>query len=236
MQYLVEPVTGFWYHGWEFNVPQTDPLVKGHNFVKAPWARGNAWITLSFPLFIEITQLPPSDPLYRMIVSTLERQVDSLVATQDETTGLWHTLLVDPTSYVETSASSGFAVGILMAIKLVCPVCLYGANPDADVRRACSRARNTSHARRKRFKVSLPRSRRMARSTMYLSEQVLTAGLCNITKMFQSLPCLTDRHSPYGLWWSGSVHADGQAERLRETNASMKNNNSANALAHDVCV
>jgi len=119
LEYLLEPKSGLWYHGWEFTVPQKDPLVKGHNFVDALWARGNAWITIALPLFVQITDLALDDPFRRTVVSLLERQVDALVATQDAETGLWHTLLVDPTSYVETSASAGFAAGISMAIKLV---------------------------------------------------------------------------------------------------------------------
>lgn len=115
IEYLMEPKTGLWYHGWEFT-PEKGPLQKGHNFVDALWARGNAWITLSLPIFLSITELPPTDPTYRILVSTLQRQVDALVATQDPETGLWHTLLVDPTSYVETSASAGFAAGIMMAL------------------------------------------------------------------------------------------------------------------------
>lgn len=118
-EYLMEPKSGLWYHGWEFIVPQTDPLIKGHNFVDALWARGNSWITLALPLFVEITQPPADDPFRRIVVSLLERQVDALVGTQDLSTGLWHTLLNDPSSYVETSASAGFAAGILMAMNTV---------------------------------------------------------------------------------------------------------------------
>jgi unsaturated rhamnogalacturonyl hydrolase len=52
-------------------------------------------------------------------VSTLRRQCDALVKLQDAQTGLWHTLLDDPTSYVETSAAAGFAAGMFMALRLV---------------------------------------------------------------------------------------------------------------------
>lgn len=36
---------------------------------------------------------------------------------QDES-GMWHTLVDDPTSYVEASATCGFAYGILRAVDL----------------------------------------------------------------------------------------------------------------------
>ncbi|WVF71710.1 hypothetical protein IAT40_006518 [Kwoniella sp. CBS 6097] len=113
-QYLMNEVTGFWYHAWKFDESGTS----GSHNCDAPWGRGNCWITLAIPMFIELTGLPPTDPVYRILVSTLQRQVDALVPLQDPTSGLWHTLLDDPSSYVETSGSSGFVGGILMATRL----------------------------------------------------------------------------------------------------------------------
>jgi unsaturated rhamnogalacturonyl hydrolase len=72
---------------------------------------------------LSLTELPPNDPIYRTLVSTLQRQVDALVKLQDPKTGLWHTLLDDPNSYVETSAAAGFAAGIFMATRLVRNLC-----------------------------------------------------------------------------------------------------------------
>ena len=42
--------------------------------------------------------------------------MDALAACQDES-GLWHTILDDPDSYLETSASCAFAYGILKAVR-----------------------------------------------------------------------------------------------------------------------
>ncbi|WWC62291.1 uncharacterized protein I303_104887 [Kwoniella dejecticola CBS 10117] len=91
----------------------------GTHSSNALWARGNCWITLAIPMFIELTGLAPSDPVYRMLVSTFHRQVDALIPLQDTASGLWHTLLDDPSSYVETSGSAGFVGGMLMGIRLV---------------------------------------------------------------------------------------------------------------------
>lgn len=79
----------------------------------------NVQITLAIPMFLELVQLPPTDPTYRILISTLTRQVDALLPLQDPATGLWRTLLVDPTSYVEVSATAGFVGGILKAIRSV---------------------------------------------------------------------------------------------------------------------
>ncbi len=70
-------------------------------------------------MFLNLVKLPNNDPVYKSLISTLERQVDGLLKFQDESTGLWRTLVDDPTSYVETSASAGFSAGMLMAIRLV---------------------------------------------------------------------------------------------------------------------
>ena len=119
IQYLVDTSTGLWFHGWVFT--PDDAKSKGNNFARALWARGNCWITVSIPIFLEIMgdRLGGDDPVRKLLVSTFRRQVDALVPLQDAKTGLWHTLLLDPNSYVETSASAGFAAGIFAGLRLV---------------------------------------------------------------------------------------------------------------------
>lgn len=108
VKYLTDRDTGLWYHGWTFE--------ERHNFAKALWGRGNCWITAAIPIFLEIdTQCPPS--VSRFLKETLKRQVESLKEYQDPT-GMWHTLVDDAGSYVETSATCGFAFGILQAIQM----------------------------------------------------------------------------------------------------------------------
>lgn len=89
-----------------------------HHFGKALWGRGNCWITVSIPDFIDLLKLPPTDGLRLFLASTLKAQIDALVKLQDPETGLWRTILNDPTSYLEASATAGFAYGILKAIRL----------------------------------------------------------------------------------------------------------------------
>jgi len=112
----MDSASGLWYHGWEF-----DGKGSGHNYAQALWGRGNCWATLAIPMFLDLVKLPPNDPTHRHLLATLQRQVDGLIPLQDAETGLWRTLLDDPTSYVETSATAGFVGGILMGIRLVCP-------------------------------------------------------------------------------------------------------------------
>lgn len=71
-------------------------------------------------MFLDLLDLPKTDPTYRFLVHTLDRQVNALLPLQDPETGLWRTVLMDPTSYVEVSATAGFVGGMLKAIQSVC--------------------------------------------------------------------------------------------------------------------
>jgi unsaturated rhamnogalacturonyl hydrolase len=106
--YLMDRETGLWFHGWTFE--------GNHNFARARWARGNSWLTMVIPDFLELVDLPESDPVRRFLVEVLDAQVAALAELQDDS-GLWHTLLDDPSSYVEASATAGFAYGILKAVR-----------------------------------------------------------------------------------------------------------------------
>lgn len=108
IKYLFDRKTGLWFHGWSFE--------KRNNFAEALWARGNCWITISIPDFLELTELKENDPIREILLDTLRNQVKALSKCQDES-GLWHTILNDSTSYLEASATAGFAYGILKAIR-----------------------------------------------------------------------------------------------------------------------
>ena len=105
-KYLCDKVSGLWYHGWSFK--------ENNNFAGAFWGRGNCWITMAVPEFLSICEC--SEPVKRMLVNALRDQVESLRAYQAEN-GMWHTLVDDEDSYVEASATCGFAYGILKAVK-----------------------------------------------------------------------------------------------------------------------
>lgn len=108
IRYLFDTKTGLWFHGWTFE--------GNNNFANALWGRGNCWITAAIPLYIEI--LPDmSDSIKKYLINTLECQIKALEKYQHHS-GLWCTIIDDETSYVETSASAGFAYGILKAIHI----------------------------------------------------------------------------------------------------------------------
>ena len=105
-KYLADPKTGLWYHGWTFN--------GNHNFVEAFWGRGNCWVTIAIPEFLEMVECDAVTR--RMLTGILRNQVESLKQYQ-ASSGMWHTLIDDDTSYVEASATCGFAYGILKALR-----------------------------------------------------------------------------------------------------------------------
>jgi unsaturated rhamnogalacturonyl hydrolase len=109
IKYLQDTRTGLFFHGWTFEDG-------GHNFARALWARGNSWLTIVIPEFIELLDLPPSDPIRRHLLDALEAQCRALKKFQHES-GLWHTLVdqADEGSYLEASATAGFAFGMLKA-------------------------------------------------------------------------------------------------------------------------
>lgn len=109
IKYLVDRRTGLFFHGYTFD--------GNHHFAEALWARGNSWITMVIPEFIELLNLQPGDYYRDVLLETFQAQVETLVELQDQESGLWHTLLDDPSLYLESSASAGFAYGILKGVR-----------------------------------------------------------------------------------------------------------------------
>lgn len=109
-QYLADRKTGCWFHGWTFE--------GNHNFVNALWARGNCWVTIFIPMFLDICKdYPLGAAVKRCLVESWQHQVEALLIYQ-KSDGLWPTLLDDGESYSEASATAGFLWGIQKGIGL----------------------------------------------------------------------------------------------------------------------
>ncbi|PGH13551.1 hypothetical protein AJ79_03544 [Helicocarpus griseus UAMH5409] len=116
--YLFDRETGLFFHGWQFNIDGS-ALRLGHNFANARWARGNSWLTIVIPEFLELVDadLSANDPFRIQLLDILGAQCSALAKLQ-EPLGVWRTLLDHPAdegSYPEASATAGFAYGILKA-------------------------------------------------------------------------------------------------------------------------
>lgn len=105
--YLADQKTGLWYHGFHFE--------GRHNFGKVFWARGNCWITMAIPELLVIVE--PGGSVRDYLLRAYRLQVEALSRLQDSS-GLWHTVLDDKSSYLEASGSAGIGAGILRGVEL----------------------------------------------------------------------------------------------------------------------
>lgn len=100
--FLQDEATNLYYHGW-------DHLAQNH-MSGIFWARGNAWAALTMAKALEIVDV--ALPAFMIIEGSMRDQLSALVRLQSEE-GLWHTVLNDDTSYLETSGSAGIAAALL---------------------------------------------------------------------------------------------------------------------------
>lgn len=106
-RYLADPRSGLWFHGWTFD--------GRHNFARALWGRGNGWITVGILDLVELADIPA--PVRTFLLGVLETQISALLPLQ-AASGAWHTLLDDPASYEETSATAAIGYGLMKAARL----------------------------------------------------------------------------------------------------------------------
>lgn len=110
IKYLHERTNGLFHHGWSF--------IRKDNFGKVYWCRGNSWFTLGITEFLsQPEKYPLNEGVRRFFIDTYKSQVESLVRFQRQS-GLWTTVLDDPSSYEEVSGSAGIAAGIYRGCKL----------------------------------------------------------------------------------------------------------------------
>ncbi|MHA3914305.1 beta-galactosidase BglB [Halovulum sp. GXIMD14793] len=104
--FLADRETGLWFHGWTFE--------GRHNFARARWARGNAWVTAGLVDLFELAEISPAIRAY--LQDILRDQVAALLPLQTDN-GLWRTLLDEDSSYEETSATAGIAYALLKGVR-----------------------------------------------------------------------------------------------------------------------
>jgi unsaturated rhamnogalacturonyl hydrolase len=76
IKYLFDKKTGLWFHGWTFE--------GNHNFAEALWGRGNSWVTIAIPEFLDLVELHETDAVRQVLIDTLERQLEALEKCQNE--------------------------------------------------------------------------------------------------------------------------------------------------------
>lgn len=109
IEFLQDKATGLWYHGYN---SESDDHMSGFF-----WARANAWAAYTMARVKHTLPEPYLYPPYMDIDCSLRDQLTGLKPLQTEN-GLWRTVLNDPESYEELSASCGIAAAMV-----------YNANP-----------------------------------------------------------------------------------------------------------
>jgi unsaturated rhamnogalacturonyl hydrolase len=88
------------------------------------WARGNSWFSIAAPQVIgEIEAAGGTQRLaakVEKIQAALARQLNKIATLQDES-GLWHTVIDRDDSYLEASAAAGFALALGRALRTNLP-------------------------------------------------------------------------------------------------------------------
>lgn len=79
------------------------------------WGRGNGWVAAILGELL--TDLPETDPNYKLILSDYKRMMDALVKYQSEN-GMWRQLIDYPYSWVESSGTAMFAFSMTRGIDL----------------------------------------------------------------------------------------------------------------------
>ncbi len=103
INYLQDEENGFYYHGY-------NNITKDH-MSGIYWGRANAWAAYTMS---RVSILPACYlyPKYLDVAGSLNEQLSALKEVQTEN-GLWRTVLDDPESYEEVSASAGIAAAML---------------------------------------------------------------------------------------------------------------------------
>lgn len=109
IKYLHDKKTGLFYHAWSFE--------SNSNFGEVFWGRGNAWFTFAVMDYIESFGGTMDKGIQTYLINIYQSQVEALIKLQ-ASSGLWHTVLTDPTSYEEVSGTAAITTGILKGIQL----------------------------------------------------------------------------------------------------------------------
>ena len=105
IEYLQNLKTGLFYHAYN--------NIEKNNMSSVYWARANAWAALTIGETCKLKIANPFDPIVPELWGAREDQLAALVRLQAED-GLWHTVLDEPKSYTETSASCGIANALVL--------------------------------------------------------------------------------------------------------------------------
>jgi len=105
IEYLQDKATGLWYHGYN--------NIRKDHMSGFFWARANAWAAYTMAQVKHVLPEPYLYPPFMDIDCSVRDQLTGLKKLQTED-GLWRTVLDDPESYEELSASCGIAAAMIL--------------------------------------------------------------------------------------------------------------------------
>lgn len=83
---------------------------------KVPWGRGNGWVLLAISEALMV--MPLDCPGRERVLEIFGRFADGVLACRDREEGIWHQVLNNPESYMETSGSAMFITALARGIRL----------------------------------------------------------------------------------------------------------------------
>jgi unsaturated rhamnogalacturonyl hydrolase len=105
-RHLQDEKTGLFNHMWDWQTGQLTPVL---------WGRGNGWVLMALANTIEM--MDRNHNAFAALQQIALHLAHGLRTVQDRD-GLWYTVLNDPTSYTECSASSMYVYGLLKLVRL----------------------------------------------------------------------------------------------------------------------
>ncbi len=102
-RYLHDSATGLIFHGYDGSSQTRKGVL---------WGRGNGWFTVASIEVLDL--LEQGSPEYALLLGNFRRHLDGVIAAQDSGGG-WHTVMDDPSTYLEMSATAAFAAGLRWA-------------------------------------------------------------------------------------------------------------------------
>ncbi|EKU87814.1 glycoside hydrolase family 88 protein [Bacteroides oleiciplenus] len=102
--YLTDPRTNLCRHGWYNQTKELSPVA---------WSRANGWVV--WAMSEALLGLPADHKDYKKIKEVFTKRLVALLNYQSES-GLWHQVLNEPDSYLETSGSAMFGLALARAI------------------------------------------------------------------------------------------------------------------------
>ncbi|HUO04583.1 MAG TPA: glycoside hydrolase family 88 protein [Candidatus Binataceae bacterium] len=112
---LLDPATGLFWHVAYVDKGAHSPCL---------WARGNSWFSIAAPQLLADVEAAGTIDRFAAPVGeireVLARQLNAIAGLQDKS-GLWHTVIDRPDSYIEASSAAGFALGMGRALRIRIP-------------------------------------------------------------------------------------------------------------------